>query len=80
MRSPANNAVSNFGNIGDTWVVSPNLLNVFRVGYKRYVCVNAAAGQQDLEQLRGQLRGAGRTHAAGAEPVNDYKLGSTSQA
>ncbi len=27
---------SNFGNVGWTWVMSPNLLNVARVGYKRY--------------------------------------------
>jgi hypothetical protein len=33
----ANHALSNFGNIGDTWILSPNVLNVFRIGYKRYV-------------------------------------------
>jgi hypothetical protein len=26
----------NFGSIGDTWVISPNMLNIFRAGYKRY--------------------------------------------
>jgi hypothetical protein len=31
-----NTVVSNFGNIGDTWVISPNTVNVFRAGYKRY--------------------------------------------
>lgn len=25
-----------YGNIGDTWVLTPSVLNVFRVGYKRY--------------------------------------------
>jgi len=29
-------ALSNFGNIGDTWVVTPNMVNTLRVGYKRY--------------------------------------------
>jgi hypothetical protein len=32
----ANSALSNFGNIGDTWVVTPNIVNVLRLGYKRY--------------------------------------------
>jgi hypothetical protein len=27
---------SNFGNIGDTWVITPNIVNVIRAGYKRY--------------------------------------------
>ena len=27
------------GNIGDTWVLTPNLLNVFRVAYKRYTYI-----------------------------------------
>jgi len=29
-------ALSNFGNIGDTWVVTPNMVNELRAGYKRY--------------------------------------------
>ncbi len=32
----SNLAKLNFGSIGDTWIVRPTLLNVFRVGYKRY--------------------------------------------
>jgi hypothetical protein len=32
----ANSAVSNFGNIGDSWTITPNIYNVLRVGYKRY--------------------------------------------
>lgn len=36
----ANSAVSNYGNIGDTWVLTPNMVNVFRAGYKRYALVN----------------------------------------
>jgi hypothetical protein len=32
----ANSAISNFGNIGETWILSPNVINVLRVGYKRY--------------------------------------------
>jgi hypothetical protein len=31
-----NDAYLHFGNISDTWVVTPNLLNVARAGYKRY--------------------------------------------
>jgi hypothetical protein len=33
-------ALGNFGNIGDTWVVTPNILNVIRAGYKRYESVS----------------------------------------
>lgn len=29
-------AGSNFGNIGDTWIITPNMVNTFRIGYKRY--------------------------------------------
>lgn len=29
-------AGTQFGNIGDTWVLRPNLLNIFRAAYKRY--------------------------------------------
>jgi len=29
-------ATSQLGSIGDTWVITPNLLNVIHVGYKRY--------------------------------------------
>ncbi len=32
----ANDATSNFGNIGETWIVTPNIVNVARLGYKRY--------------------------------------------
>lgn len=32
-----NTAALNFGSIGDTWILTPNLLNVFRAGYKRYL-------------------------------------------
>jgi len=32
----ANSAGIYFGNIGDTWVLKPNLLNVARLSYKRY--------------------------------------------
>jgi len=29
-------AYTNFGNLGDTWVMTPNIVNVLRVGYKRF--------------------------------------------
>jgi hypothetical protein len=31
-----NSAGIYFGNLGDTWILKSNLLNIFRVGYKRY--------------------------------------------
>jgi len=32
-----NTALSNFGNIGETWVITPTIVNTVRLGYKRYV-------------------------------------------
>ncbi len=28
---------SNFGNIGETWIITPNMVNTIRAGYKRFV-------------------------------------------
>jgi len=39
------------GSIGDTWVLGPSLLNVFRVGYKRYVYGVSPTDPTTLQQL-----------------------------
>ena len=51
----ANHAVSNYGNIGDTWVISPNLLNVFRAGYKRYVFQTPPSNQNTWNNYGGNF-------------------------
>ncbi len=77
----ANHAVSNFGNIGDTWVVTPNIVNVFRAGYKRYVVDNPPIDQHTWNSFGGNFIEPG----APTLPVinfsgNYYKLGATGQA
>jgi outer membrane receptor protein involved in Fe transport len=76
----ANHAVSNYGNIGDTWVVGPNMVNTFRAGYKRYQLESPPLDHRTLASYGGNLIEPGTP----TEPVinfsNDYTLGSTTQA
>ena len=51
----ANSAISNFGNIGDTWIVTPNIVNVLRVGYKRYVTHNPPLDPTTWNSLGGNF-------------------------
>ena len=78
----ANHATSNFGNIGDTWVVSPNLLNVVRLGYKRYVFTSPPLDHRTLADFGGNFLEPGL--CVPVMPVinssNAYALGSVNQA
>jgi len=76
----ANHAVSNFGNIGDTWQVSPNLLNVFRMGYKRYVVSNPPLDSNTWNNFGGNFVEPGTPTLPILNISNDYKLGAAGQA
>ena len=71
----ANKAISNFGNIGDTWILTPNIVNILRAGYKRYALTNPPAGQHDVERIWRQLCGAGRADDAGVERIGRVQPG-----
>ena len=75
-----NSAISNFGNIGETWVVTQNILNVFRAGYKRYTYVNPPADPRTWNSFGGNFVEPGPPTLPVLSLSNDYKLGSTSQA
>jgi len=71
----ANSGLNVFGNIGDSWTVTPNLVNVLRLGYKRYVNINTPTDPTTLGTLGGQLQQLGiptlpqfnfNTYSAGA--------------
>jgi len=51
----ANSAAIHFGGIDDTWVVTPNLLNVVRAAYKRYDYLVYPTDPTDLNALGGSL-------------------------
>jgi hypothetical protein len=54
-----NSGLNDFANIGDTWTITPSLLNVFRVGYKRYVNINIPSDPTTLSTLGGELQSLG---------------------
>ena len=75
----ANNAVSNFGNIGDRWVLSASILNEIRIGYKRYVYQTPPTDHNTWNTFGGNFVEPG----VPVMPVignNYYSLGSTAQA
>ena len=76
----ANSAVSNFGNIGDTFVLSQNIVNVFRLGYKRYAYVNPPTDSSTWNSFGGNFVEPGPAVMPVLSLSNDYKLGSPSQA
>jgi hypothetical protein len=76
----ANHAVSNFGNIGDTWVVTPNVLNVFRAGYKRYVLATPPLDHTTWNSLGGNFTEPGTPTLPVISDSSQYSLGSTQQA
>jgi outer membrane receptor protein involved in Fe transport len=76
----SNKSISNFGNIGDAWVISPNLLNVFRAGYKRYTLVTPPVDSETWNTFGGNFVEPGVPTLPVLNLSNDYKLGSTSQA
>jgi len=76
----ANTARSNFGNIGDTWVVSPTILNVFRVGYKRYVLDTPPLDSNTWNSFGGAFVEPGKPVMPELTASNAYNLGSAQQA
>jgi hypothetical protein len=74
-----NQAFSKFGNIADTWVVTPNLLNVARVGYKRYENVRTPQDHSTLATYGGNFNMNDPIAAMPAINFNTFTLGSTSQ-
>jgi len=76
----ANHATSNFGNIGDIWVISPTLLNTLRVGYKRYVFTSPPTDSRTLADFGGNFMEPGVPVMPVISASNAYTLGSASQA
>jgi hypothetical protein len=76
----ANHAVSNYGNIGDTWVVGPNMVNTFRIGYKRYQLETPELDHRTWAAYGGNFTEAGVPTPPVVNFSNDYTLGSTTQA
>lgn len=74
-----NQAFSKFGNIGDTWVITPNLLNVARAGYKRYENVRTPQDHNTLASFGGNFNMNDPISAMPAINFNTFSLGSTSQ-
>ena len=75
-----NTATSNFGNIGDTWVVTPNIVNTLRIGYKRYVNEVTPTEHRTLNNFNGNLQEPGIPTMPAISFSGYYSLGSTSQA
>lgn len=76
-------ALSNFGNIGETWVITPNLLNVARAGYKRYSFTSPPVDLSTLNTFGGNLMEPsifGTPTLPVLNASNQYSLGNTSQA
>jgi hypothetical protein len=74
-----NQAFSKFGNIGDTWVITPNLLNVVRLGYKRYENVRTPQDHHTMADFGGNFNMNNPINAMPAINFNFFSLGSTSQ-
>jgi len=72
-----NTAAVNFGNIGDTWILGPNTVNVFRAGYKRYVNDIAPQDTTDLNALGGTLALPARPSLPELSVAGRFTLGTT---
>jgi hypothetical protein len=75
-----NHSASNYGNIGDTWVVTPNILNVLRIGYKRYTFNTPPSDPSTLNTFGGNFVEVGPPVMPVISASNEYSFGSTSQA
>jgi hypothetical protein len=76
----SNSSYSNYGNIGDTWVITPNILNVARIGYKRYTLLNPPTDHNTWNTFGGNFVEPGVPVMPVINASQAYKLGSTSQA
>jgi hypothetical protein len=74
-----NQALSNFGNVGDTWVVTPNLLNVARLGYKRYENIRTPQDSNTLASYGGNFNLNNPISSMPYINFNEFPLGSSSQ-
>lgn len=48
-------STTHFGNVGDTWVITPNLLNVMHIGYKRFQNGQTPTDHNTLNTFGGNL-------------------------
>jgi hypothetical protein len=65
-----------FGGAGDTWVLSPNTLNILRAGYKRYTYDIAPLDPTTLQTLGSALQVPGTPSLPRLEATNQFTLGS----
>jgi hypothetical protein len=65
-----------FGSIGDTFVVTPNMLNVVRVGYKRYTYNIIPTDPTTLNNLGSSLVVPGHPSLPRMEATNRFTVGS----
>jgi hypothetical protein len=82
---PTYEIMDNFGqltyaNIGDTWVVSNNMLNVARLAYKRYLNTTTPIDQHTLNSYGGNFHEAGIPPTMPQINFNRYSLGSNAEA
>ncbi len=74
----AQSGLNDFANIGDTWNLTPSLLNVFRIGYKRYVNTLIPTDPTTINQLGGQVQSFGQATLPEFN-FNTFVAGSTSE-
>ena len=65
------------GNIGDTWVITPNLLNVFRAGYKRYTYIIIPQDRTNWASLGANYSQPGPSFLPKIEATNRFTVGSS---
>ena len=75
----AQKAVSNFGNVGWSWVMTPNLLNRMRFGYKRFESTQLPTDSRTLNSFGGNFVAPGIPTLPAFNFSNQFALGSTSQ-
>lgn len=75
----ANSGLNNFGSIQDTWTITPNMLNVLNLGYKRYVNIILPTDPTTVNQLGGEIQSFG-VPTLPEFNFNVYDAGSTSEA
>lgn len=75
----ANSGVNNFASLQDTWTLTPSMLNVLNLAYKRYVNIVLPTDPTTLNQLGGQIQSFG-VPTLPEFNFNIYDAGSTSEA
>ena len=68
-----------FGNIGETWVITPNLLNVFRAAYKRYDYLIAPTDSSSLTTLGANFTQPGHNALPYLSLSSRFTVGTTTQ-